>query len=120
MYGKTTNAASMARAGLTHGAEFLILKNFPGTGVARGSLTVSGGAFAGAFVYYLEEGFSSLVYTGYTLITNERLDYFKHDGLWLDYRTVASSVWLPLRARQGGVAGEGERPGGYSGSRRRR
>ncbi len=54
---------------------------------------------------YLEEGFSSIVYTGYTgLITNERLDYFKHDGLWLDIGTVASLRMASLRAVKAGVA----------------
>jgi len=38
---------------------------------------------------YLEQGFSSIVYTGYTsLVENHELSFYQHDGYWLDVGTV--------------------------------
>ena len=38
---------------------------------------------------YLEEKFSSIVYTGYTsLIENHELSFYQHDGYWLDVGTI--------------------------------
>ena len=103
LYG-ADDAASIGQAGIRDG-RVVDFKNFLGTGVASGLIYTGAAVLSPAVFSYLEEGFSSIVYTGYTgLITNERLDYFKHDGLWLDIGTVASLRMASLRAVKAGVA----------------
>ncbi|MCL1911294.1 MAG: sugar phosphate nucleotidyltransferase [Leptospirales bacterium] len=40
---------------------------------------------------FLEDGFSSIVYTGYTsLASRERLGFYEHNGFWIDAGTLSS------------------------------
>ncbi len=103
---RAPDAASIGQVGVDEG-RVVDFRNFLGTGVASG-LVYTGAAVLSSSIYrYLEEGFSSIVYTGYTgLITNERLDYFEHEGLWLDIGTPASLREAAMRAAASGMMRE--------------
>ncbi|HPV98715.1 MAG TPA: NDP-sugar synthase [Spirochaetota bacterium] len=87
---RAAGAASIGQAGVRDG-RVVDFRNFLGTGVASGLVYTGAAVLSPSIFRYLEEGFSSIVYTGYTgLITRERLDFYEHEGLWLDIGSIGS------------------------------
>lgn len=87
---RAADAVSIGQAG-TQGDRVVDFKNFLNTGQRSGLVYTGAAVLSPSIFRYLEEGFSSIVYTGYTgLITHERLDYYEHTGLWLDIGTIRS------------------------------
>ena len=66
-------------------------KNFLNSSVPP-SLDYTGVAFLSPVVFsYLDENFSSVVYTGFTELARQRkLSYLHHEGMWLDVGSIAS------------------------------
>lgn len=94
---RAPDAASIGQAGI-RGDRVVDFKNFLGSGVASGLVYTGAAVLSPSIFRYLEEGFSSIVYTGYTgLITHERLDFYEHTGLWLDIGTLRSLRAASLR-----------------------
>ncbi|HSV95544.1 MAG TPA: NDP-sugar synthase [Spirochaetota bacterium] len=101
---RATDAASIGQVGVRE-ERVIDFKNFLGTNVLSGLIYAGAAVLSPAIFQYLEDGFSSIVYTGYTgLIVNRRLDYVEHDGLWLDIGTVASLREASMRTAATGMA----------------
>ena len=94
---RAADAASIGQAGI-RGGRVVDFKNYLGSGVASGLVYTGAAVLSPSIFRYLEKGFSSIVYTGYTgLITHERLDFYEHEGLWLDIGTIRSLRTASLR-----------------------
>jgi len=99
-YDPSRDAACLALAGAGEGSEPTVslegdrvadFKNFLGSGLPP-VYDYTGVALLSPEVFsYLDENFSSVVYTAYTeLALQRRLSYFRHEGMWLDIGSIGS------------------------------
>ncbi len=81
---------TVAQVGV-RGSEVVDFKNFLGTGVESGLVYTGAAVLSPAIFRYLEDGFSSVVYTAYVEIIQRRgLSFFTHGGYWHDIGSPAS------------------------------